>query len=274
MKFKIRKINNLIFIVLVFVFTILTFVPLVLIMKHIFTMGIRSFTWDFIFNSARPIGELGGGMAHATIGSVIVISLAALASIPIGIILGTYLAEFPASKLINPLRASIDILAGTPSIVIGIFAYVLLVVPWNSFSAIAGSAALSLIIIPIITRSTEEILKLMPVSIREAGIALGLNKMQVIWNILIKCNRQALLTGIILGISRATGETAPLLFTAFGNNYLSYKLTAPIATLPVQIFNYASSPYEEWQQQAWSGAIMLILMVFMLNLFSRFLASR
>ncbi|MBF0206406.1 MAG: phosphate ABC transporter permease PstA [Oligoflexia bacterium] len=270
----IRKFKDIVFFVVVIVLTLLTLLPLFMILKYILVMGYESFSLDFLFNTPRPIGELGGGMAHAIVGSMIVVVLAAALAIPLGIIAGTYLSEFKEegffdSKISAALAFLLDILASTPSIVLGIFSYVFLVLPWKSFSAVAGSVALSLVMIPIVAKSTEEILKVFPNTYREAGQALGLSKGKIIWHILIKCNRGSLLTGVVLALSRAMGETAPLLFTAFGNNFLSYNLTAPMATLPVQIFNYASSPVKDWQMQAWSGAMVLIATVFSINLAAR-----
>ncbi|MBF0206712.1 MAG: phosphate ABC transporter permease PstA [Oligoflexia bacterium] len=268
-----RKLKNTYFWFMVIGFTLFTFIPLFLILKHTFTMGWNELSIDFIFNTPKPVGEYGGGMSHAIIGSLIIISLAVVVSIPAGIITGTFLSEFPKSKVSSILRTFIGILSGTPSIVIGIFAYVIMVVPLKSFSAWAGSLALSLVILPIVTRSTEEVLKLVPITIREAGLALGFTRIKIFYYLLIKGNRRALSTGVILAISRSMGETAPLLFTAFGNVYLSYKLSGPMATLPVQIFNYASSPHLEWQRQAWTGAMVLIMIIFSINVLSKLILS-
>ncbi|MBF0299016.1 MAG: ABC transporter permease subunit, partial [Oligoflexia bacterium] len=199
-----------------------TFVPLFLILEHTFTMGWTELSLDFIFNTPKSVEELGGGMFHAIVGSLIIIAFAAIISVPSGIITGTFLSEFPRSKVTSVLRTFIGILSGTPSIVIGIFAYVVLVLPFKSFSAWAGILALSLVILPIVTRSTEEVLKLVPITIREAGLALGFTRVKIFYYLLIKGNRRALSTGVILAISRSMGETAPLLFTAFGNVFISF----------------------------------------------------
>ncbi|MBF0362333.1 MAG: phosphate ABC transporter permease PstA [Oligoflexia bacterium] len=268
-----RKIKNIIFWCLVVGFTLSTFVPLFLILKHTITMGWSELSLDFIFNTPRAVGELGGGMSHAIVGSLMIIFVATIISVPVGIVTGTFLSEFSNSRLASITRTFIGILAGTPSIVIGIFAYVTLVVPWKSFSGWAGSLALSLVILPIVTRSTEEVLKLVPTTIREAGLALGFTKVKIFYYLLIKGNKRAILTGVILAISRSMGETAPLLFTAFGNVYLSYNLNGPISSLPVQIFNYASSPHLEWQRQAWTGAVVLIIIIFAVNIVSKIFVS-
>ncbi|MBF0313565.1 MAG: phosphate ABC transporter permease PstA [Oligoflexia bacterium] len=268
-----RKIKNQLFLLFVSTIMLLTCIPLLLIIKHILTMGASAFSLELILNTPKAVGELGGGIAHAIAGSLLIVALASLYAVPIGIIAGVFLSEFRNSKLTFPLRTALDTLAGTPSIVIGIFAYVILVVPLKSFSGLAGSVALSLIIIPIVVKSTEEILKLIPITLREAGLALGFSRTKVIWHILIKCHRQALLTGVMLALARTMGETAPLLFTAFGNSNFTLNLRGPMASLPVQIFNYASSPHKDWQEQAWSGALVLIILVFLLSLSAKLVIS-
>lgn len=248
--------------------------PLFLIFNFLLQKGSSSLSLSFFLNEPKPVGELGGGMAHAIVGSLTMVSLSAAMAIPLGILCGVFLSEYKQGKIAAILKLTIDILTGIPSIVIGIFAYLIFVVTMKSFSAVAGAFALSIIILPIVTRTTEEILKLIPNHVREAGLALGLPKWKVILHIVLKGSRSSLITGVILAISRASGETAPLLFTAFGSMYFSDSLTEPMASLPVQIYNYAISPYEDWQRQAWAGAFTLILICLGLNIMARVFFKR
>lgn len=266
-----RKFKNIIFHLLLILCAAVVLIPLFLIIQYVFAMGFSSLNADFFTQLPLPVGEDGGGMRHAITGTLIMVGLASIISVPIGLLCGIFLAEYGRGKIPTLLRFTIDMLSGIPSIVVGIFAYILVVVPLKSFSALAGAFALSIIILPIITRSTEEILKLVPQHIREAGLALGLPRWKVIYFIIVKSHLQALFTGVILAISRAAGETAPLLFTAFGSRFLSYDVTRPMASLPVQIYNYAISPFDDWQRQAWAGAFVLICLVLGLNLVARVL---
>jgi phosphate transport system permease protein len=236
--------------------------------------GWSSLSLSFFTEIPKPVGETGGGMKHAIFGTIYIVLLGALIAVPIGITCGIYLSEFAKSKLSKTLKLTVDLLSGIPSIVIGIFAYLMVVVKLKSFSALAGGVALSIIMLPIIIKTSEEILKLVPTHIREAGLALGLPRWKVILFIILKGSVSNLLTGIILAISRAAGETAPLLFTAFGNMYLSYDLNKPMATLPVQIYTYAISPFKDWQRQAWAGAFVLMVLILTMNLFARYVLSK
>jgi len=249
-------------------------VPLILILKFVFLQGASSLNLSFFTELPKPVGEVGGGMKHAIFGTIYIVLLGALIAVPIGITCGIYLSEFSKSKLSKTLKLSVDLMSGIPSIVIGIFAYLIVVVPMKSFSALAGGVALSIIMLPIIIKTSEEILKLVPNHLREAGLALGLPRWKVILFIILKGSISNLLTGIILAISRAAGETAPLLFTAFGNMYMSYDIKSPMATLPVQIYTYAISPFKDWQRQAWAGAFILMILILAMNLFARFVLNR
>ena len=270
----IRKILNHLWTLALALATIIILLPLLSVMGHLFYQGFSHLNWNFLTELPRPVGETGGGMKHAFLGTCYLVGLASLMALPMGILCGVYLSEFGIGKIAASLRLSVDLLTGVPSIVIGIFAYTLLVVPMKSFSALAGSIALALIIFPIITRSTEEILRLTPTHITEAGLSLGIPRWKVIFFIVIPGNFSGLITGAILAISRAAGETAPLLFTAFGNMYTSYAIHRPMASMPVQIYNYAISPYENWRKQAWAGSLTLILLVLGLNLGSRLFINR
>lgn len=269
-----RKLFNIFFHFLIYLSSFLVILPLFLVIKFVFIKGISSLNWAFFTELPKPVGEVGGGMSHAILGTLYMVTLGSLIAIPIGLCCGIYLSEFKESKISKMLRFSIDMLTGVPSIVVGIFAYMLVVVPLKNFSALSGAIALSIIIFPIITRTTEEILKLVPNHLREAGLALGLPRYQVIFYILVKGQFPAIFTGIMLAIARASGETAPLLFTAFGSMYFSAHMLEPMSSLPVQIYNYAISPFEDWQRQAWAGSLVLIFLVLGTNLMARVVINR
>ncbi|MGI4993420.1 phosphate ABC transporter permease PstA [Halobacteriovorax sp. GFR7] len=268
---KSRILKNQAFKGLLVLSSLLVILPLILVFIFLLQKGSTSISLDFFLNDPKPVGEIGGGMRHAILGTLIMVSIGSLIAVPVGTLCGVYLSEYGKGKIATSLRFTIDLLTGVPSIVVGIFSYLIFVVSFKSFSALAGAFALSIIILPIVTRTTEEILKLIPRHVREAGLALGLPRWRVIYNIILKGSRNSLMTGVILAISRAAGETAPLLFTAFGSMYMSYNVTGPMASLPVQIYNYAISPYKEWQQQAWAGSFTLIIIVLGLNLSAKFL---
>lgn len=268
---KKRVIKNQLFRGTLILSSLIVIMPLILIFVFLLQKGSTSLSLDFFLNDPKPVGEVGGGMRHAIIGTLMMVALGSIIAVPVGTLCGVYLSEYGKGKIAQSLRFTIDLLTGVPSIVVGIFSYLIFVVSFKSFSALAGAFALSIIILPIVTRTTEEILKLIPRHVREAGLALGLPRWRVIWNIILRGSRNSLTTGVILAISRAAGETAPLLFTAFGSMYLSFQVTGPMASLPVQIYNYAISPYKDWQQQAWAGSFTLIIIVLGLNLSAKFL---
>ena len=270
----IRAWKNNLFKAMIAISAIVVITPLFLIIRYVFLQGVSSLNLDFFTKLPKPVGELGGGMVHAIIGTIYIVLLGTLIAVPIGIACGIYLSEFRKSRLAKNLKLTVDLMSGIPSIVVGIFAYLMVVVPLKSFSALAGGVALSIIMLPVIIKTSEEILKLVPNHIREAGLALGLPRWKVILFIILKGSLSSLLTGIILAVSRAAGETAPLLFTAFGNMYLSYDLKKPMATLPVQIYTYAISPFKDWQRQAWAGAFVLVVLILSLNLFARYMLNK
>ncbi len=269
-----RKLSNTIFTIILVLAFVVTLTPFILIFKYIFQKGAYALDLNFFIEMARPVGESGGGMKHAILGTIYIVLMGALMSIPTSLICGIFLSEFPKNKLARLLKFSVEMMLGIPSIVIGIFSYLILVVPMKSFSAIAGAISLSLIMIPIMIKTSEEILKLVPNHLREAGLALGLPRYKVIINIILRGEFTNLITGIILAVGRASGETAPLLFTAFGNQYINYNLSSPMATLPVQIYTYAISPFEDWQRLAWAGAFVLMLIILSMNLMARLLTKR
>jgi phosphate transport system permease protein len=251
----------------------LVILPLLLIFGFLVYQGGSSVNLDFFTHLPKPVGEVGGGMANAIVGTLILILLACALGLPIGILGGLYLAESRDPRLPWVVRFLADVLNGVPSIVIGIFAYTLVVLPMKRFSALAGGVALGVIMVPIVLRTTEEIVRLVPASLREAGLALGLPEWKVTVRIVLTTARAGIVTGAMVAVARIAGETAPLLFTAFGNRFWHSGLDQPIAALALQIFAYAISPYEDWHRQAWAGALILISMVFLVSLAAR-LATR
>lgn len=269
MNYKWRKLRNKFFIISLSLAAAICLTPLILVTSFILQKGASSLDLNFFTQLPAPVGDVGGGMMHAILGTIYMVTLGSLIAVPLGIIGGIYLSEFGKGGISKSLRVATDVMTGIPSIIIGIFAYILLVVPFKTFSALSGAFALSLIILPVVIRSSEEILKLVPNHIREAGLALGLPRWKVIIFIIVRGNLSALFTGVMLAVARASGETAPLLFTAFGNMYLSSSPMEPMASLPVQIYTYAISPFEDWQRQSWAGAFVLIMLVIGVNLGAR-----
>lgn len=263
-----RKWFNFVMISFLFLLSVMAAIPFLFIVYYVLEKGISSIGWDFFTQLPKPPGEKGGGMSNALIGSAIVVGMASLVGIPWGMGVGVYLSEYKYTKTARILRLVIDLLISAPSIVVGIFIYGVVVVRYG-FSAYAGSAALLLIMLPVVARGTEEILKMVPNHIREAGLALGVPRWKVILRILIPGVLSMLVTVVILSIARIAGETAPLLFTSLGNQYHIRNLNEPIATLPVQIYEFSKSGFEEMEQHAWIGAMVLVLFVFLINLFTR-----
>ncbi|MBV6477678.1 MAG: Phosphate transport system permease protein PstA [Ignavibacteria bacterium] len=265
-----RKLVNSVMIILCVIAGIITILPLLYIFFYTTKSGITSLNLDFFINMPKPVGEEGGGMANAIVGSIILIGIGSLIGIPVGVMSGIYISEYSKNITAFIIKFVTDILSGIPSIIIGIFAYGLIVINMQRFSALAGGFALGILMIPTITKVTEEMLKLVPQSIREASLALGVSRWKTVLRIALTTASSGIITGILLAIARAAGETAPLLFTAFGNSFWQTEIDQPIAALPLQIFAYAISPYEDWHRQAWAGAFVLILLVFVINLIVRF----
>lgn len=250
-----------------------TIIPLFSIAGYLLYKGTSNLDWALITELPKPVGQPGGGMANSIVGTGIVVGLAGLIGIPLGVLAGIYLAEFgKKTKLGAVVRFFADVLQGVPSIVIGIVAYAVVVVPMGGFSAFAGSIALSMMLIPFLTRTTEEALLTVPDDIKEAGLALGQPQWRVILGIVLPSAQGPILTGVMLSIARISGETAPLLFTALNNRFWHRGLDGPISTLTVQIYNYAIAPFDDWNAQAWSGALLLILLVTILNVLVRTVA--
>ncbi len=265
-----RKIMNQAMTASMVLATALVLIPLGFIFFHIVSMGMSAITPDFFTQIPKPPGETGGGIANGMVGSLIVIVGASLIGVPIGILGAVYLSEYGSGYAATVIRFSADVLSGIPTIITGLIVYGLVVVPMKGFSAIAGSIALSLIMIPIVLRTTEEQLKLVPVTIREASLALGVPVWRTTLKVTLVCAKNGIITGILLSVARIAGETAPLLFTALGNLFWSKSLGEPIATLPLQIFNFAISPYEDWHKLAWGGALVLVVVMFSVSLTARY----
>ena len=259
---------------IVILLSILCTVPLFLILFYILREGITRINWHFLVNLPKPVGEAGGGIANALVGSLLIVFFAALMAIPVGVMGGIYLSENKKSRLANLTRLAVDVLQGTPSIVVGIVIYFWIVKPLSTFSALSGSVALAIMMLPIVVRSTEETLKLLPASLKEAGLALGLPYQRVILRIVLPCGFSGVISGIILAVARIAGETAPLLFTAFGNPFFSTNVLKPMQSLPLLIFNYATSPYDEWHNLAWGAALILLLWVLLLNIITKITTRR
>ena len=266
-----RKIKNALASTTTFVSAVLVIAPLGLVFFHLVVNGASSVNWDFFTHLPKPVGEAGGGMANAIVGSLELLAFAGVIGIPVGVLGGVYLAEYGSARINSILRFLADVLNGIPSITWGVVVYGLVVLRFKSFSAYAGGLALGLIMIPLILRTTEEVVLLVPNGYREAALALGVSRWKTIVHIVMKTASKGIITGILLALARVGGETAPLLFTAFGNHFWNHSLSQPIAALPLQIFTYAISPYDDWHRQAWAGALVLVTGVFCVNVLVRIL---
>lgn len=258
-------------------FTLLSIIlaagALLAILGYVAVQGISSVNWAFVTELPRPVGVTGGGVANGIVGSIIIVGIATLIAVPIGVLTGVYLALFGRGAFAEALRLLSDVLAGLPSIAIGLFAYTLFVAPFRQFSAFAASIAFAVIMLPLIIRTSEEAIRSVPRTVREAGFALGLSRYATTMKIVVPAARGAIMTAILLGIARVTGETAPLLFTAFGSQFWELNPFHPMAELSLQVFTYAISPYDDWHRQAWAGALLLTIAVFIINLLARFALS-
>jgi phosphate transport system permease protein len=240
---------------------ILVLAPLFAIFAYLVYRGVGSINWAFLTQTPKPVGEAGGGMANAIVGSAFILALASILGVPVGVGAGIYLAEYGRNRFGDVIRFTADVLNGVPSIVIGIVAYAIVVLTQKHFSALAGGVALAIMMIPTITRTTEEMLLLVPQALREAAYGLGIPRWRTTLSITLRTATSGVITGIMLAFARVAGETAPLLFTAFGNQFWNLKVNEPTAALPLQIFSYAISPYDEWHRQAWAGALVLIILI-------------
>ena len=246
--------------------------PLLALLYHVISQGMAALDWAFFTQLPRPVGEPGGGLANALVGSLVLLGIAAVAGVPPGVLGGLFLAR-SRSRGAFWVRYAADVLNGVPSIVIGVVVYELVVVPMQGFSALSGGIALAIIMLPTIVRTTEEMVRLVPGTLYEAALALGMPQWRASVHVLLRGARAGIITGIMLAIARVAGETAPLLFTAFNNQYWNFKLNAPISSLPVQIYNYAISPYDEWHTKAWAASLVLVVLILLMSLATR-LATR
>jgi len=269
-----RKIVSAIAVALCGLAVVLALIPLAMILFYVLSHGLGAINLDFFTKMPKPVGEIGGGMANAIVGTLILIGLAALFAVPTGVICGIHLAEYPRSRFSSVVRFAADVLNGVPSIVTGIFAYALVVLPFKRFSALAGGVALAIVMVPIIVRTTEELILLVPSSLREGALALGATRTRAVFTVVLPAALPGILTGVLVAIARVAGETAPLLFTAFNNRFWSTALDQPIASLTVQVFTYAISPYEDWHRQAWAGALILVSMILMFSMLARVATRR
>jgi phosphate transport system permease protein len=268
-----RAVSNLM-VALMIGAVIVALLPLFFILINLVLKGAGSLSLDFFTKTPAPAGETGGGVVHALIGTLLIVGVAGLIGLPIGIAAGIYCAEFPTSRLTWASRFVADVMNGTPSIVVGVFAWAWIVAEQKHFSALAGSVALALLMIPMVMRTTEEMIKLVPNSLREAALALGYPRWRTSLSVVVRTTLPGIVTGALLAVARIAGETAPLLFTALGSQYLSFDLDQPMAALPLTVFTYATGPYEEWHRYAWAAALVLILVVFVLSLGARLAIRR
>ena len=266
-----RKIKSGLASAIAFISAVLVITPLGLVFFHLLVNGASSVNWDFFTKLPAPVGAIGGGMANAIVGSLELLAIAGAIGIPIGVLGGVYLAEYGSARINSVLRFLADVLNGVPSITWGVVVYGLVVLRFKGFSAYAGGLALGLIMIPLILRTTEEVVLLVPNGYREAALALGVSRWKTIVHIVMKTASKGIITGILLALARVGGETAPLLFTAFGNHFWNHSLSQPIAALPLQVFTYAISPYDDWHRQAWAGALVLVTGIFCVNVLVRIL---
>jgi phosphate transport system permease protein len=268
-----RRLTSTLFVAFCAGAVMLALVPLAMILFFVVTQGVRALNLAFFTHMPTPVGEPGGGMSNSIVGTLMLTGLGSLMAIPIGILSGVYMAEYARSRFASAIRFAADTLNGVPSIVIGVFAYGLAVLPFRQFSALAGGLALGIMMIPIIARTTEELLLLVPGTMREGALALGATRARAVFTVVLPAAAPGIVTGIVLALARVAGETAPLLFTSFNNRFFSTSLTQPISSLTVQVFTYAISPYEDWHRQAWAGALVLVGFVFACSLLAR-LATR
>jgi phosphate transport system permease protein len=266
-----RKFKNVFMQTLTFACAILVITPLVLVFYHLIKEGFSSINLAFFTQLPKPVGETGGGMGNAIVGTFILLAQSAVIGVPVGVLGGVFLSEYGGTKLNWWIRFAADILNGVPSITWGIVVYALMVVPMHTFSALAGGVVLGMMMIPLVMRTTEEVLQLVPGGYREAALALGISKWKTIVQIILRTAMKGIVTGVLLALARVAGETAPLLFTALGNRFWAHSLTEPIAAMPLQIFAYAISPYDDWHRQAWAGALVLLMIVLTINVGVRFL---
>jgi len=268
---KWRQFKNVLTQVVTFACAALVVTPLFLVYYYIAINGIKSLNWAFFTQLPKPVGEVGGGMANAIVGTMILLAQAVTIGVPVGVLGGVFLSEYGSSRFNWWVRFTADIINGVPSITWGIVVYGLMVLPMHGFSALAGGVVLGFMMIPLVMRTTEEVLRLVPTGYREASLALGIAQWRTVLQVVVPTALKGIVTGILLALARVAGEAAPLLFTAFGNRFWSHNLSDPIAALPLQIYYYGLAPYEDWNRQAWAGALVLLLLVALVNVSVRVL---
>jgi phosphate transport system permease protein len=271
---RVRRLTSSLFVAFCALSVLLALLPLAFVLFFVVSQGIQSLNIDFFTQMPKPVGESGGGMANAIAGTLIITGLGSLMAIPVGILSGVYMAEYAGTRLSSAVRFAADTLNGVPSIVIGVFAYGVAVMPFKQFSALAGGIALGIMMIPIIARTTEELLLLVPGTMREGALALGATRARAVFSVVLPAALPGIITGIVLALARIAGETAPLLFTSFNNRFFTTNLRQPISSLTVQVYTYAISPYEDWHRQAWAGALVLVAIVLTCSLLARFATRR
>jgi phosphate transport system permease protein len=269
-----RKALSQVVVALCFVAVLLALVPLALVLCYVLKQGITSLSWEFFTRMPAPMGETGGGMANSIVGSLMVVGIGAAGAVPIGVVSGIYASEFRGTRLAGAARFAADTLNGVPSIVIGVFTYGIAVLPFHGFSAIAGGVALGIMMLPLVMRTTEELLLPVPGGLREGALALGATRARAVFTVVVPAVLPGIVTGVLLALSRVAGETAPLLFTAFNNRFFTSDPRQPISTLTVQVYTYAISPSPDWHRQAWSGALVLVMMVLACSLLARAATAR
>ncbi|MDO3644695.1 MAG: phosphate ABC transporter permease PstA [Mucilaginibacter sp.] len=273
-RLKIRNTKSLLFKGLIVFLAFLITIPLIVVLLYIIKQGVMQVNWHFLTHVPAPVGEPGGGIANALVGSILMVAVATIIAIPVGILSGIYLSENPSTKLAYYSGLCVDILQGVPSIVIGIVVYLWIVKPAGTFSAISGSVALAIMMLPIVIRSTEQTLRLLPPSLKEAALSLGVPYHRVIIKVIVPCGFSGILSGIMLSVARIIGETAPLLFTALGNSFLSYSMKKPMESLPHLIYTYATSPYDDWHNLAWGASFILLMFVLILNIVTKLITRK
>ena len=269
-----RRVGNRVAIGACVLATAIVVLPLALLIFRLLEAGLRDLSIDFFLHMPKPVGEPGGGMANAIVGTLIVVGIGAVIAVPVGVAAGVYLAEYGRERLTTVVRYTADVLAGAPSIVVGVAVFGLIVVPMGRFSALAGGVALAVLMLPTIVRATEEVVRLVPASYRQAALALGAPSWVATMRVVLPAARAGVTTAALLAVARASGETAPLLFTALGNRFWSTHVDQPIATLPVMIYDYARAPYSDWNAQAWTGALTLLVLVTVLSALMRVATQR
>jgi len=252
---------------------VLALIPLGLVLFFVISRGVSALRPEFFTSMPKPVGEPGGGMANAMVGTLILIGIATAIAVPVGVVSGVFLSEYKGSRLGSAVRFAADVLNGVPSIVIGVFAYAVAVMPFRRFSALAGGVALGVMMLPLIVRTTEELLRLVPESFKEGALALGATRSRAVWTVILPAALPGIVTGILVALARVAGETAPLLFTSFNNAFFSTRLDQPISSLTVQVYTYATGPYQDWHRQAWAGALVLVSIVLICSMLAR-LATR